>query len=174
PFLLPARVSLDRFRSLTEGGNADEAGKVLARAQELYAKSNQNWQAFQATPKDGVDQALLDDLAARYATIVKDGVEPEFAAARAGDLAAYHAIADTKISPMFVAYDQAAAAVIGALQTRAEARQDATRTRISLMIALITAGIALSLVMVVAIRFALRGLIIQPLEQAVAHFERIA
>ncbi|MFA8393603.1 methyl-accepting chemotaxis protein [Burkholderia ubonensis] len=173
-FLLRARVSLDRFRSLTEGGNADEAGKVLARAQELYAKSNQNWQAFQATPKDGVDQALLDDLAARYATIVKDGVEPEFAAARAGDLAAYHAIADTKISPMFVAYDQAAAAVIGALQTRAEARQDATQTRISLMIALITAGIALSLVMVVAIRFALRGLIIQPLEQAVTHFERIA
>ncbi|WP_157655183.1 Tar ligand binding domain-containing protein, partial [Burkholderia ubonensis] len=173
-FLLRSRVSLDRFRSLTEGGNAEEAGKVLARAQELFAKSGQNWQAFLATPKEGVDQALVDDLAARYATIIKEGVEPEFAAARAGDMAAYRAIADTKISPMFVAYDQAAAAVIGALQARAEARQDATQTRISLMIALITAGIALSLVMVVAIRFALRGLIIQPLEQAVAHFERIA
>jgi hypothetical protein len=52
---------------------------VLERAQELYAKSNQNWQAFQATAKLGVDQSLLDDLGARYTAIIKDGVEPEFA-----------------------------------------------------------------------------------------------
>ncbi|MBN3793066.1 methyl-accepting chemotaxis protein, partial [Burkholderia sp. Ac-20353] len=173
-YLLRARVSLDRFRSLTEAGNVDEARKVLDRAQELYAKSTQNWQAFQAIPKDDVDAALVDELNARYTTIVKEGVEPEFAAARAGDLAGYHAIADTKISPMFVAYDQAATAVVGMLQQRAEARHDATQSRISLMITLIAAGIALSAFFVVAIRFALRGLIVQPLRAAVAHFERIA
>ena len=55
-------MSLDRFRSLTEAGNTAEAAKVLDRAQELYAKSNQNWQAFQATPKLGIEQALVDDL----------------------------------------------------------------------------------------------------------------
>ena len=173
-YLLRARVSLDRFRALSEAGNADEAGKVLARAQELFTKSGQNWQTFQSTSKDGIEPALIDELSARYATIVKDGVEPEFTAARANDMAAYHAIADTKISPMFVAYDQAAAAVVGALQKRAETRQAATQTRIALMIGLITAGIALAVVMVIVIRFALRGLIVQPLESAVAHFERIA
>ncbi|MGU7769478.1 methyl-accepting chemotaxis protein [Burkholderia sp. MR1-5-21] len=173
-YLLRARVSLDRFRSLSEAGNADEAAKVLARTQELFAKSGQNWQAFQATPKSGIDQALVDELTARYTTIVKEGVEPEIAAAHAGDMAAYHAIADTKISPMFVAYDQSAAAVVGALQKRAELRQDASQSQISLMIALIAAGIALAFVVVVMIRFALRGLIVQPLEDAVAHFERIA
>lgn len=102
-YLLRARVSLDRFRALSEAGNADEAGKVLARAQELFTKSGQNWQTFQSTSKDGIEPALIDELSARYATIVKDGVEPEFTAARANDMAAYHAIADTKISPMFVA-----------------------------------------------------------------------
>ncbi|WP_175995287.1 methyl-accepting chemotaxis protein [Burkholderia vietnamiensis] len=172
--LLRSRVALDRFRTLTEGGNTAEAAKVLERAQELYAKSNQNWQAFQATAKLGVDQSLLDDLGARYTAIIKDGVEPEFAAARAGDMAAYHAIADTKISPMFVAFDQTASAVIAALQKRAEDRQAATQSRISLMIVLISAGIAIAFVVVIAIRFMLRGLIVKPLEDAIAHFERIA
>ncbi|WP_321862623.1 methyl-accepting chemotaxis protein [Burkholderia cenocepacia] len=172
--LLRSRVALDRFRTLTEGGNAADAAKVLDRAQELFAKSNQNWQAFQSTPKLGIEQALLDELTARYTTIVKEGVEPEFAAARAGDMAAYHAVADTKISPMFVAFDQTAAAVIASLQKRAEDRQAETQTQISMMIALIAAGIAIAFVVVIAIRFVLRGLIVQPIEDAIAHFERIA
>ncbi|KVL27820.1 chemotaxis protein [Burkholderia territorii] len=172
--LLRARVALDRFRTLTEAGNSADAAKVLDRAQELFAKSNQNWQAFQALPKLGVEQALVDELTARYTTIVKEGVEPEFAAARAGDMAAYHAIADTKISPMFVAFDQTAAGVIASLQKRAEERQTATQSQISLMVALIAAGIAVAFVVVIAIRFALRGLIVKPLEDAIAHFERIA
>ncbi|KVL52278.1 chemotaxis protein [Burkholderia territorii] len=172
--LLRARVALDRFRTLTEAGNSADAAKVLDRAQELFAKSNQNWQAFQALPKLGVEQALVDELTARYTTIVKEGVEPEFAAARAGDMAAYHAIADTKISPMFVAFDETAAGVIASLQKRAEERQTATQSQISLMVALIAAGIAVAFVVVIAIRFALRGLIVKPLEDAIAHFERIA
>ncbi|MDV2153446.1 methyl-accepting chemotaxis protein, partial [Burkholderia pseudomallei] len=173
-YLLRSRVALDRFKTLSEAGNADEAKKVLARAQELYAKSTQNWQAYMAASKEGIDSALTDELAARYATLAKEGVEPEFAAAGAGDLAAYHAIADTKISPMFVAYDKAAAAVIAAYSKRAESRFDATQARISLMIALIAAGIAAAFLMVIGIRFALRGLIVQPLNVAIAQFERIA
>ncbi|NTZ08589.1 methyl-accepting chemotaxis protein, partial [Burkholderia metallica] len=172
--LLRSRVALDRFRTLTEAGNAADAAKVLDRAQELFAKSNQNWQAFQSTPKLGVEQALVDELTARYTTIVKEGVEPEFAAARAGDMAGYHAIADTKISPMFVAFDQTASAVIAALQKRAEERQAATQSQISMMVALIAAGIAIAFVVVIAIRFVLRGLIVKPIEDAIAHFERIA
>ncbi len=173
-YLLRARVSLDRFRSLADAGNADEAQKVLARAQDLYAKSAQSWQAFQSMSKGDVTPALVDDLGARYASIVKDGVEPEFAAARAGDMAAYRAIADTKISPLFVAYDDAAAAVADAFRQHAESRHDATQSRITLMVSLIIAGIAAMLVMVVVVRFTLRGLVSRPLAQAAEHFERIA
>ncbi|KVE27612.1 chemotaxis protein [Burkholderia singularis] len=173
-YLLRARVSLDRFKALTESGNADEAQKVLARAQELYAKSAQHWQTYLAASKDGIDPALTDELAARYAALVKDGVEPEFAAARAGDLAAYRAIAETKISPMFVAYGNAASAVAAAHASRAEGRFGATQARISLMTTLIAAGIALAFAIVIGTRFALRGLIVEPLAAAAAQFERIA
>ncbi|KVE35130.1 methyl-accepting chemotaxis protein [Burkholderia sp. TSV86] len=173
-YLLRARVSLGRFKALTESGNADEAQKVLARAQELYAKSAQHWQTYLAASKDGIDPALTDELAARYGALVKDGVEPEFAAARAGDLAAYRAIAETKISPMFVAYDNAASAVAAAHASRAEGRFGATQARISLMTTLIAAGIALAFAIVIGTRFALRGLIVEPLAVAAAQFERIA
>lgn len=172
--LLRARVSLDRFKTLAETGNSDEAQKVLDRAQALYAQSAKSWEAFQGAPKEGIDAALLNTLAERHAALTQNGVDPEFAAARAGDLPAYHAIADTKISPMFVAYDAAAADVVAAYEKQADLRQAGTQSNIALMKALIGAGIALAFLLVFAVRFALRGLIVQPLNDAVAQFERIA
>src|ERR1700740_1293124 len=61
-YLLRSRVSLDRFNSLSAAGDTEQAKKVLDRAQELYGKSNQNWQTYLDTPKSGVDQAQLDKL----------------------------------------------------------------------------------------------------------------
>ncbi|HVW53219.1 MAG TPA: methyl-accepting chemotaxis protein [Trinickia sp.] len=173
-YLLRSRIALDRFRALSEAGNADEAKKVLARAQELLAASNQAWQTFSGTPREGVDSALIDELNARHATLLHDGVEPEFAAAQAGDLAGYHAIADTKISPMFVAFDKVAATVLKARQAHAESQREQSAASITLMSSLIIAVTALAIVLVVFVRFALRGLIVQPINDAIAHFEHIA
>ncbi|TAM54028.1 MAG: methyl-accepting chemotaxis protein [Paraburkholderia sp.] len=173
-YLLRSRIALDRFRALSEAGNADEAKTVLARAQALLAASNQAWQTFSGTPREGVDSALVDELNARHATLLHDGVEPEFAAAQAGDLAAYHAIADTKISPMFVAFDKVAATVLNARQQHAESQRAQSAESITLMSSLIIAMTALAIVLVVFFRFALRGLIVQPINDAIAHFEHIA
>jgi methyl-accepting chemotaxis protein-1 (serine sensor receptor) len=172
--LLRSRIALDRFRALSEAGNADEAKKVLARAQELLALSNQAWQTFSSTPHDGIDQALVDELNTRHATLLHDGVEPEFAAAQAGDLAAYHAIADTKISPMFIDFDNVAARVLKGRQDHAEAERSDAAGVTTLMSSLIIAVTALAIVLVVVIRFALRGLIVQPINDAIEHFEHIA
>ncbi len=172
-YLLRSRIALDRFRALSEAGNADEAKKVLARAQELLARSNEAWQTF-SSAKDGVDPALADEINAHHATLLHDGVEPEFAAAQAGDLAAYHAIADTKISPMFVAFDHAAAKALKARQDHAESQFADSSAHITMMRTLIIAVTALAIVLVVLVRFALRGLIVQPINDAISHFEHIA
>ncbi|RDU98369.1 methyl-accepting chemotaxis protein [Trinickia dinghuensis] len=173
-YLLRSRIALDRFRALSEANNADEAKKVLSRAQELLAISNQAWQSFSSTPREGIDPALVDELNSRHETLLHDGVEPEFTAAEAGDLAAYHAIADTKISPMFVAFDNAAAKVLKARQEHAESQRTESAANITLMSSLIVAVTLLAIVMVVFIRFALRGLIVQPINDAITQFERIA
>ncbi|CAB3786671.1 hypothetical protein LMG28614_02353 [Paraburkholderia ultramafica] len=173
-YLLRSRVAVDRFDTLSAAGNADEAKKVLDRAQELVAKGNQNWQAYLDTPKPGIDQALLDEVLARHTAIMHDGVDPLFAALNANDMAAYHAIADTKISPMVIAYDAASTAVVNALQQNAMDQQASAQANASLMMTLIVAVTVLALLLVVGIRFALRGLIVQPLKDATACFERIA
>ncbi|SIT42441.1 Methyl-accepting chemotaxis serine transducer [Paraburkholderia ribeironis] len=173
-YLLRSRVSLDRFNALSLSGDAEQAKKVLDRAQELYGFGNQSWQAYLDAPKTGVEQAQLDELLARRTALMHDGMEPEFAALRANDLAAYHAIADTKISPMFVSYDSAASSVIKGLEQHAVDQQASAQSNISLMTTLIIAITVLALLVVVGIRFALRGLIVQPLNDATDCFERIA
>ncbi|HEY2606363.1 MAG TPA: methyl-accepting chemotaxis protein [Paraburkholderia sp.] len=173
-YLLRARLAVDRFNTLTAAGNADEAKTVLDRAQELLNTGNASWQTFVDAPKAGIDQALIDDVVARRATVMHEGVEPELAALRANDLAAFHAIADTSISPLFIAYDKSAAEVVKALQQRAADQEAAAQSNDTLMTALISAGGMLALVLVLLIRFALRGLIVQPLADATACFERIA
>nr|WKF57713.1 Methyl-accepting chemotaxis protein IV [Paraburkholderia busanensis] len=173
-YLLRSRLAVDRFNTLSAAGNTDEAKKAIDRAQELLTKGNQSWQAYLDAPKAGIDQALLDDVLAKRTAVMRDGVDPEFAALNANDLAAYHAIADTKISPMFIAYDGAATAVVKALQQSAVDQQALAQSNISLMTTLIVAFTAFALLLVVGIRFALRGLIVQPLKDATACFERIA
>jgi methyl-accepting chemotaxis protein len=173
-YLLRSRIALDRFRALTEANNADEAKKVLDRAQELFGKAGEAWQAFQNAPKAGLDSALLAELSTRYATLTHDGVEPEFAAVRAGDMAGYHAIADTKISPMFVAFDQTASSVVKARQQHVEQMRAEAESQNSLMKSLIVGIGVLAIVLIVVIRVALRGLIVKPLDDAIEHFERIA
>ncbi|MBN3814371.1 methyl-accepting chemotaxis protein [Paraburkholderia sp. Ac-20347] len=173
-YLLRSRVSLDRANSLYAASQNDEAKKAIDRADVLLGKSNDAWKIFQAAPKAGIDAAALDTLATKRASLLSDGVQPEFTALRANDLAAYHAVADTKISPMFVDYDNSAAPIAQQLQDGAQAREESARSQISLMRTLIGAAILVALVVVVAIRFAMRGLIVQPLEDAVKSFERIA
>ncbi|HXZ08385.1 MAG TPA: methyl-accepting chemotaxis protein, partial [Paraburkholderia sp.] len=173
-YMLRSRIAINRFETLTAAGNTEEAKKVFSRAEELLGKSNESWQAFVNAPKTGVDQALLDDLQSHRATVMHDGVDPEFAALRANDLSAYHAIADSKISPLFVAYDNAATPVVNALQQLANDEQAASQSSVSTMKALIIGVTLLALVLVFVIRFSLRGLIVQPLNEAVEAFERIA
>ena len=173
-FLLRSRVSLDRVNALTAAGEIEQSKQVLDRAAELLGKSNENWQAFLNTPKNGIDQSLIDAVVAKRTALINDGVNPEFTALRASDLSGYHAIADTKISPMFVAYDNAASPVVKALQAHAEQQQADTVAQMSMLRAAIIGVIVVALVLVVAIRFALRGMIVQPLDEAVTCFERIA
>ncbi|MBN3767908.1 methyl-accepting chemotaxis protein [Burkholderia sp. Ac-20365] len=173
-YLLRSRVSLDRVNALVAAGEIEQSKQVLDRAAELLGKSNENWQTFLNTPKNGIDQSLIDAVVAKRATLINDGVNPEFTALRASDLSGYHAIADTKISPMFVNYDSAATPVVKALQAHAEQQQEDTASQMSVLRAAIIAIIVVALVLVVAIRFALRGMIMQPLDNAVACFERIA
>lgn len=173
-YLLRSRVTLDRVRSLAEAGNDAEAKKAIDRGQYLMDKSNENWKLYLDTPKPMLPKATLDALVAHHDTLVKTGVEPEFAAIRANDMAAYHAIADTKISPMFVAFDQAVSAAVASHQVHAESSRASTASNIATLNLTIGAVLVFAVLMLVATRMALSSLIVKPINDAVDHFERIS
>jgi methyl-accepting chemotaxis protein len=173
-YMLRARITLDRVRSLDEAGKMDEARKAIDRGQFLFDKANESWKLFLATPKPTLPQAMLDELVAKRDGLLRDGVEPEFAAIRANDLAAYHAIADTKISPMFVAFDAAASAVVNFTQKHADQLSTDAAASITLLIQVICGVMVLAVLTLIGTRVALGGMIVQPINDAVDHFERIA
>ncbi|WP_070108142.1 methyl-accepting chemotaxis protein [Burkholderia plantarii] len=172
-YLLRTRVALDRVRALTESGNVEETQSALNRALALYDTSAKNWQAFQDAKKVGVDSTLADEVATRHSALTA-AVDSEFAAIKGGDIAAYHAIADAQISPMFVAYDGAVASVLDVLVKRVGSHRENTQRQIALMTTCIAVGIGLAFLMVFGVRVTLRRLIVGPLERAIGQFERIA
>ncbi len=173
-YLLRARVTLDRVRSLDEAGKTDEAKKAIDRGQFLLDKSNESWKLFLATPKPTLPQAMLDEMVGKREGLLREGVEPEFAAIRANDMAAYHAIADTKISPMFVAFDATASAVVDFTQKHADQLRTDAAASIALLIKVIGGVLVLAVLTLIGTRIALGSMIVQPINDAVDHFERMA
>ncbi|BAN21883.1 methyl-accepting chemotaxis protein [Caballeronia insecticola] len=173
-YLLRSRITLDRVRSLAEAGSTEEAKKAIERGQYLLDKSNENWKVYLDTPKPTLPKETLDALVAQHDALLKSGVEPEFTAIRANDMAAYHAIADTKISPMFVAFDQAVTAAVASHQEHAESSRAGTASHIAALNVTIGAVLALAVLMLVGTRIALSSLIVKPINDAVDHFDRIS
>ncbi len=173
-YLLRARTTLERASGLTAAGEMDLAKQATDRAQELLNRSNDTWQAFLSLPKTGLDQALIDEAGTRRTMLTHDGGEAELAALRNSDLTGYHAVADTKINTMFVAFDNATAPIVKALQDRATQQQADTAARIDMMRVLIGAGVAIAFLMMIWVRVAVGGMIVRPLDDAIACFERIA
>ena len=172
--LLRSRVALERVSALAATGRTDEAHKALDRGAELLGLSRKAWQTFESAPKAGTDRALLDRLATQYTNLMHNGVDPEFAALRANDLAGYHAIADTKISPMFVAFDGVASPVTQSLQDQVTERDAASENETARMRMLIGAALVLALVLVVLVYRAISTMILRPLDRAIDCFDRIA
>ncbi|MDR5736899.1 MULTISPECIES: methyl-accepting chemotaxis protein [unclassified Caballeronia] len=173
-YLLRARITLDRVRSLAEAGNEAEAKKALDRGQYLLDKSDENWKLYLGTNKPMLPKETLDALVTQHDALMKTGVEPEFAAIRANDMAAYHAIADTKISPMFVAFDQAMTAAVAFQQKHAEQSRASASAENATLIVVIGGLLGLSVLILIGTRFALGGLIVKPINEAVEHFERMS
>jgi methyl-accepting chemotaxis protein I, serine sensor receptor len=172
--LLRGRIAFSRFDALTTAGDKSNATKALARGEELIGDSDKAWQTYINMPHSDEEKPLADAMAAKYNTLVNDGVKPEIAAMNAGDMAAFHSIADTKISPMFVDFDKAMEAVVTLRKAHAEHLYESAQERFAVTSMLILIGVGGAVVFAIAMRIALTRKIVRPLDEAVDHFARIA
>ena len=172
--LLRARIAFSRFDSLYGNGDLDNATKALKRGEELLSDADKAWQTYQALPKGDQEQALVDTLAAKRAVLFDQGIKPEVAAMHANDMTAFRSIAETKISPMFIDFDKAMSAVGDYRRQHAETLYVVAQQRASVISTLILVGVGAAVLFALAVRVMLTRKIVNPLDLAVTHFDKIA
>ncbi|MEA3121464.1 MAG: methyl-accepting chemotaxis protein serine sensor receptor [Paraburkholderia sp.] len=173
-YLARARSAIDRAGVLMASGQADDAKHALDRAPALLAMANEQWQAYQRLPQDGLDPALVSQLRERYALYLHDGIEHELAALQSGDMTSYQKIAGSGIGTAFVSFAEALDSASKARVQHAEQVRSQSASKISLMKWLVVAAVVVAVVLVVLIRWVMRAVIVRPIDEAISLFERIA
>ena len=173
-YQLRARIALSRWNQLVAVGNLEEATKALNSGQVLLDKSQQTWKRFLETQHDDAMKPALDDLIAKRDTLMKDGMLPVFAAARDNDFAAYGEVSSTKISPLFVAFDQSCATVTQYMEGAARQTKDRITGTVRTMTYVISGAVLVAIVLMLIARVGMNALIVKPLGVAVSHFTKMA
>jgi len=172
--LLRGRIAFSRFDALTAAGDHDAAASALKRGEELLALSDKSWQDYLGIPRSDTEKPLADDMQTKYSALIEQGIKPEVAAMNAGDMQTFHSIADTKISPLFVDFDKAMAAVVSYRKQHAETLYADAQQRFSVTSMLILFGVGGAVAFAVVMRIILTRKIVKPLDDAVLHFDKIA
>ncbi len=147
--------------------------KNTLEIEQNIADISKLWETYSATPKSTKEKALADKFAADRSKFVAEGIKPSLAALKAGKFDEARSAAETMRS--FNAPVRDGVIKLNQLQLeeakaefeQAQVRYDNTR---NIALALIIAGIALAVLLAVALIRA----IVQPLQQAMDAFQQIA
>jgi methyl-accepting chemotaxis protein-2 (aspartate sensor receptor) len=168
--LMDARLNLARAGTrLVAGGVPPEA--IIAHAREQLELASRSFDAFNRTPPTSdEDRARMAALAPRYQTLY----------AALGELAQYLEAKNLQayLDQPTQSYQDAYLAELAKFDQFSSAASKASRESIDARLSLFRTVSALTLAVLIALavgmHFALRRGVVQPLEEAVRHFERIA
>ncbi|SPA50081.1 methyl-accepting chemotaxis protein [Cupriavidus taiwanensis] len=168
---LLVRVLLDQATFAADPADA----KARAATAEGFARDSEKaWQAYLALPRSADEAKVAEDVTAKRDALFKQGVAPMIAALHAGDRdGVMKAVLET-IPQLDIAFT-AVNTELNKLQVASarqvyEASQQRYRNLFMLSVCVLAAGLVFSTV----VAWRLRRSIVQPLDTAIARFERIA
>ncbi|MEC3765689.1 MULTISPECIES: methyl-accepting chemotaxis protein [Cupriavidus] len=168
---LLVRVLLDQATFAADPADA----KARAATAEGFARDSEKaWQAYLALPRSADEAKVVEDVTAKRDALFKQGVAPMIAALHAGDRdGVMKAVLET-IPQLDIAFT-AVNTELNKLQVASakqvyEASQQRYRNLFTLSVCVLAAGLVFSTV----VAWRLRRSIVQPLDTAIARFERIA
>jgi len=166
-----ARLVVDR---VTLHPEAPDAGKTLKRAEHFLAESDKAWAAYQALPQDAEEAGLARAMDAERKSFIDQAFKPLIKSLKDGDTARADQITMTLMQPLFTKLSDRANALT-AFQDRSAAEQYADSQRAyGRQLWTTAAAIGAGVLFIAVACVALLRAILQPLRQAMAHFERIA
>jgi len=166
-----ARLVVDR---VTLHPEAPDAGKTLKRAEYFLAESDKAWAAYQALSQDAEEAGLARAMDAERKSFIDQAFKPLIKSLKDGDTARADQITMTLMQPLFTKLSDRANALT-AFQDRSAAEQYADSQRAyGRQLWTTAAAIGAGVLFIAVACVALLRAILQPLRQAMAHFERIA
>ncbi|MGC7402540.1 methyl-accepting chemotaxis protein [Pandoraea pneumonica] len=154
--------------------DSPDVGKVVSRAQGMLKDADAAWAAYLALPRGPEEQRMADDVAARRATFFEKGMNPMIAAINAGDRVAMDDITMNALPKYYAALTTVSDALAAYKMKLGHDTYEASMTELAIFRWVSVGATVLGVLLSIACYFSLRGAIMRPLHDALAHFEAIS
>jgi methyl-accepting chemotaxis protein I, serine sensor receptor len=173
--LLNARLAIATYASLVELNDQDGAKAVLQRFDHYVDVSNDRLSHFLSQAGSGdEEQRLVKDMQDKRATFLHQGLMPALAAIKSGDRPTFLQLQAHALPALYNAYGKSMSAVEKVQLDRGAQRYQDAQDRFKAVAIAVAVGLALGLLAGWGARAALMRAIVDPVNAAIDHFDRIA
>jgi len=173
--LFQARAALTDAKTAMEGGLEEARNESLAHAEALFKQAAASLERLRANPDASAAGApLFDGVLAAYAAFADKTLAPMHAAIKGWNGIEVNRLVDKVLPASGAAYVKQADAYQTYARDQGQAAVTSASFTLERVIAVAAGVLALVLILAVLIRLAFRRSILRPLNEAGAHFDRIA
>ncbi|MCG8709883.1 Tar ligand binding domain-containing protein [Brenneria sp. 4F2] len=171
--LLRARLDLRLYESLMGKGDVETAKVALGRAKDKINGANGKWQQYLTYPQSEPEKLISADMAVKREALMKDFIQPGVAALEAGNLDEYRQRAG-KSTVLYAAFDKSSKTLVSYKIQSIDNAYDDSNDRVESMQVVLYGTIACALLLAALSWLTMTNLVVRPLNQAIAVFDRIA
>jgi methyl-accepting chemotaxis protein I, serine sensor receptor len=173
--LLNARLAIATYASLVELNDQDGAKAVLQRFDHYVETSNDRLSHFLSQAGSGAEeQQLVKDMQDKRTAFLQQGLMPALAAIKSGDRPTFLQLQAHALPALYNAYGKSMSAVEKVQLDRGAQRYQDAQDRFKAVATTVAVGLALGLLAGWMGRVALVRSIVDPVNAAIDHFDRIA
>ncbi|MBP2199172.1 methyl-accepting chemotaxis protein [Pantoea cypripedii] len=171
--LLRGRLDLRLYESLMGSGDTDKAKVALERARGKIDAASAKWQDYLKYPQSAGERPIAAEMASTRDALMKEFIDPAFAALEAGKLDEYRQRAG-KSTALYGAFDKASKALVAFKLKSIDVAYDDSSDRVKRMEFTLYFAIACALVLAALAWSVMTNLIVKPLNHVITVFDRIA
>lgn len=171
--LLRGRLDLRLYESLVGSGDAEKAKVALERARGKIDNASAKWQEYLKYPQSPAEKPIAAEMATTRDALMKEFIDPAFAALEAGKLDEYRQRAG-KSTALYGAFDKASKALVAFKIKSIDVAYSDSSDRVQRMEFTLYFCIACALVLAGLAWSVMTNLIVKPLNHVINVFDRIA
>ncbi|MGK3127614.1 methyl-accepting chemotaxis protein [Pantoea sp. C8B4] len=171
--LLRGRLDLRLYESLVGSGETEKAKVALERARGKIDNASAKWQEYLKYPQSSAEKPIAAEMATTRAALMKEFIDPAFAALEAGKLDEYRQRAG-KSTALYGAFDKASKALVAFKIKSIDVAYSDSSDRVQRMAFTLYFCIACALVLAGLAWSVMTHLVVKPLNHVINVFDRIA